>query len=323
MLQLAVERLEGLIPPERVFVVTSADLVEATCACAPRLPRENVIGEPFGRDTAAACALGSALVKARDPAAAFAILTADQVIGEPDRYRETLKAAFALALGRDVLVTIGITPAFASTGYGYIEAGEELDAGGTVAFRKAIRFVEKPDAATAEKYVASGDFFWNSGMFIWSVPAFQKALGQHAAPWMEMAERMLPCVGTAGFDGALEREYGRLEKLSIDYALMEKAENIVMAQGTFPWDDVGAWPALANHFAADAGGNVVVGQCEAEDAAGNIVVSGDRLTVLIGVRDLVVVHAPGASLVCPKDRAQEVKQIVRRLAEAGGFDELL
>lgn len=316
LLAQAVDRLEGLIPPERVYVITNQDLVEASRAAAPQLPPENIIGEPVGRDTAAAAALGAALVKAKDPDASFCILTADHVIGDLDIYRNTLKQSLLLAQQRDVLITIGIQPTEASTGYGYIEAADvdaEIEA---VTFLRAIRFVEKPDAETAQTYLESGRFCWNSGMFIWSVRAIENALERHRPPLKSLIDDLTPVAHTSAFSDALRDAYADLEKISIDYALMEKADNILMVRGTFAWDDVGAWPALENHFASDAEGNVSIGDSETVDANQNIVYSKGRLTALIGVSDLIVVQADDATLICPRDRAQDVKKLVEKLKQA-------
>ncbi len=319
----AVDRLHGLVPPENVFVVTNADLVEATRQAAPQLPPENIVGEPMGRDTAAAVACGGALVKARDENGVFAVLTADQVMGDLDIFFATLKGGMDLAEQNDILVTIGIQPHFPATGFGYIESGDVFETVEHVEFRKADRFVEKPDEATASAYLETGRFFWNSGMFIWSVSALEKAFAEHCP---EMSTLMGTLSGYAR-DGniieGMDATYPGLEKISIDYALMEKAGNIIMACGTFAWDDVGSWPALESHFPHDESGNTHIGSVEALDASGNIILSDDRLTAVIGVKDLVVVQAEGVTLVCPKDRAQDIKKMVVALREKGRYDELL
>ncbi len=323
LLAQAVDRLDGLIPPERVYVITNEDLVEPSQAAAPQLPPENIIGEPMGRDTAAAAALGAVLVKAHDPKASFCILTADHVIGDLDDYRATLRESLLLAQEEDVLITIGIQPNEASTGYGYIEATTAHTERKGVEFLKASRFVEKPDRETARRYLASGSFFWNAGMFIWSVPTLEKALRQHRPVLADMMDRLLPEVKTPEFLIELAREYESLEKISIDYALMEKADNILMVRGAFQWDDVGSWPALENHFERNADGNIAIGDCQAVETDGNIVYSKDHLTALIGVKDLVVVQAKGVTLICPRDRAQDVKKLVEKLKSTGGYDDLL
>jgi mannose-1-phosphate guanylyltransferase len=323
MLAQAVERLAGFIPPERVIVITNASLVEVSREAAPELPPENVIGEPFGRDTAAACALGAAIVKARCENGSFCILTADHVIKDVPLFQQTLGEGFDLAESGDNLVTIGIRPQFPSTGFGYIECGDAVATEGEVSFFRAQRFVEKPDAETAQSYLDAGNFFWNSGMFIWSADALLKAVGQFEPPLLAMASAMQPVVDSDTFDAVLAEEYGKLEKISIDYAVMEKADNIVTAIGAFGWFDVGSWPALEDHFERDEASNVLVGNCQILDGRGNVVVSDDHLTALIGVDDLVVVQAENVTLVCAKDRAQDVKAMVQKLNAAGGYESVL
>lgn len=319
----AVERLQGLLPPDRVLIITGADLVPACRAAAPDLPAENLIGEPCGRDTAPAVALAAALVRARGAKGVFAILTADHVIGGLDRFQATLRAGFTLAEREDRLVTIGIAPTEPSTGFGYIEAGEALETREGVAFHRVARFVEKPDRATAEAYLASGRYAWNSGMFIWSEAALTRAFRRQAPELAALADRLAPQAGRAGFQKELQAAYAAAKKISIDYALLEKADNLVMARGEFPWDDVGSWPALARHLPADAAGNALRGDTALLDARGNLVVSEGRLTALIGVENLVVVQAEGATLVCPRDRAQDVKKLVERLRAGGRHEDLL
>lgn len=323
MIVAAVDRLKGVVPEDHIFIITNADLVHATADVIPSLPRENIVGEPFGRDTAAAVALGMVLVRHRDLKAAFCVLTADHVIGDVALFRKTLIEGLKRAAAEDVLVTIGIKPAFPSTGFGYIETGRKLAETRGIEFREAKRFVEKPDFRTAKKYLRTGRFFWNSGMFIWSVRSIENAFRQHRPPLFEMARRLARDAGTRAFFPAVRREYRKLERISIDYAVMEKSRNIVMAKGIFAWDDVGSWPALENHLDRDAAGNVVIGACEALDSSGNVVVSNERLTALIGVRDMVVVQAGGATLVCPKDRAQEVKKLVKQLRQRDSYQHLL
>ena len=319
----AVDRLEGLVPPENVFVVTNADLVDATRAAAPLLPPDNIVGEPVGRDTAAAVACGGALVKARDEKGVFAILTADQVMGDLEVFSNTLKGGMELAEHNDILLTIGIQPTFPATGFGYIESGDDFAVENQVEFRKADRFVEKPDEATAAQYLETGRFYWNSGMFIWSVPSLEKAFAAHCPEMGELMHTLTEYAAVGKIAEGMEATYSKLGRISIDYALMEKADNIVMACGTFAWDDVGSWPALESHFDQDEDGNTRIGQVETLNADGNIILSADRLTAVIGVKDLVVVQAEGVTLVCPKDRAQDIKQMVVALREKGGYEEVL
>jgi mannose-1-phosphate guanylyltransferase len=315
----AVGRIRAIIPEKRILVITGADLQDATRRLLPGLPKANVIGEPCGRDTAAAITLAAALIKARNPQAVFCVLTADHVIGNAAAFRRTLKDAFARAAAADILLTIGLKPAFPSTGFGYIEAGARLAGPSRTIFYRVRRFVEKPDERTAQRYIKTGRFYWNSGMFVWSLSAWESALRRHCPPLARLLDKLTPLAGRPGFQArcrlqaALKRAYAGLEKISVDYAVMEHAKNIVMAEGLFAWDDVGSWSALANHFPGDARGNVVVGNGELMESSGNIVVADNGLVALLGVDNLVVVKAGAVTLVCRKDRSQEVKRLVEKL----------
>ncbi|NQU40848.1 MAG: mannose-1-phosphate guanylyltransferase [Lentisphaerae bacterium] len=323
MLAMSVDYLHGLIPPERVLIITSADLVDVTCDAVPSLPRQNVVGEPIGRDTAACIALASAIIRKRDSEGVFCVLTADHIIRDLNAFQQVLREGLELAATENVLLTIGIEPTFPSSGFGYIETAAQRSDRSITEFWNTVRFVEKPDVATAETYLAAGTFYWNSGMFMWSCASLQRSLGDHQPHLLEMAQRMEAVADTPAFEAALAEEYRKLEKISIDFALMEKADNIVMARGRFRWDDIGSWEALQNHFSPDPDGNTRVGDMEAVESVGNIVISKGHLTALIGVKDLIVVQAKGATLVCHKSRAQDVKQMVTRLREQGGHDDLL
>ena len=313
LLSQAVDRLHGVVPPERIFVITNLELLPAAREACPVLPARNIIGEPIGRDTAAAVALGAALVKARDPQAVFSVLTADHIIGHLPDFRRTLQAALDRADKDPVLVTIGLPPTEPSTAYGYIEARDAAGEAGGVEFLKVRRFVEKPDLDTARAYLKAKRFFWNSGMFIWSVKTLEAALQAHCPALLALMGKLGAAVGHADFAAVLEKEYARLERISIDYALMEKADNILMVRGKFDWDDVGSWTALGKYLARDTAGNAIRGSVERLDCRDNLVVSDGRLTALVGVRDLVVVQAENVTLVCAKDRAQDVKKLVEQL----------
>ena len=242
---------------------------------------------------------------------------------ELDVYRQTLQDSLELALAEEVIITIGINPNEPATGFGYIEAGAAVAGERQTAIFKADRFVEKPDEVTAREYLASGKFYWNSGMFIWSVATLENAFAAHCPPLAKLLNELALAAGSEGFLDQLAKSYEACERISVDYALMEHADNILVAKGTFVWDDVGAWPAVANHFPADDAGNVGVGAVETDDCASNIVVSEDRLTALIGVKDLIVVQAEGATLICHKDKAQDIKKLVQRMGKSGKYDELI
>lgn len=313
LLAQSVERLNGLIPPERVLILTNADLVEATREAVPELPPENVIGEPMGRDTGPAVALACALVKHRDPEAAFCILTADHIIGDLPVFQSTLRESLALAHEEDVLITIGIRPSYPSTGFGYIEAGDAAKTSEHIHFKIAKRFVEKPDRETAIRYLESGGYLWNSGMFIWSVATLEDNLRRHTEELGGLMDGVADILEKGTFDTELAGVFEPLTKISIDYAVMEKAERILMAEGSFSWSDIGSWTAMSEHFDPDENGNTVVGKAITLDATGNVIMSGDRRTAVMGVDHLIVVQADDVTLVCPKDRAQDIKELVAKV----------
>jgi mannose-1-phosphate guanylyltransferase len=314
LLTLAVERLQGLIPPERVLIITSRDLVDATAAATHNIPPQNIIGEPVGRDTAAAVALACGLVRQRNPDGVAAILTADQLMTDVNTFRRTLDDSLRVAGREDVIVTIGITPTYPATGFGYIRAGALRDTSTATRFFTADAFVEKPEETTAARYIADGSYYWNAGMFIWRTATMQNALAAFTPQLAELSDAVASLDSCHEVDGLLNAVYPSLSKISIDYAVMEHAKNIIVAEGNFGWDDVGTWSALAGHFAPDIEGNIAIGGTESLDSRNNIIVSENHLTAVIGVDDLVVVQAPGVTLVCPKSRAQDVKAMLRRVA---------
>lgn len=308
----AADRLEGLIPPERVLVITAKRLVAQTRRALPMVPRENIVGEPCRRDTAPAVAVACGLVRRLGgPDAVCCILTADQLMEPAPKFRRALADAIAAAAASDAIVTMGIVPDSPATGYGYIEAGERVDMGTRTEFRRARRFVEKPDLATAKKYLARGCFSWNSGMFIWKQSTMAAAFAAHApdiAPLIDAvaAAKRVPAL--------LARAYPALRAISVDFAVMEKAEKVLVARSEFRWDDVGSWLSIPHHFPQDADGNTRLGRTAVLDAANSIVVSDDaHMTAVVGLSNIVVVHTPTATLVCPKDRVQDVKKLVRSL----------
>lgn len=325
MLAQTVERLRGLVAPEQVIVITNREQRAAAVAACPMLPPENIVAEPVGRDTAAAVGLAALLVARRDPTATLAMLPADQVIHDTKAFREVLHAAYDAAEAEPWLVTIGIHPSEPATGYGYIQRGQMIArAQGRDVF-EVKRFVEKPHLEKAREYLASGDYLWNAGMFVWSVATIRAALAKHVpllAGGLETIEQAI--AGGRSIDDALAEHFPTLQKISVDYAVMEKADNVVTLAGTFDWDDVGAWPAVMRHLPADEAGNVLRGEALVETGAGNLVVSTDKhLVALMGVDDLIVVHTPDATLVCPKSHAQQVKLLLKRLEAKPEWKRLL
>ena len=302
MIQQTVERLRPLFGDARMVVVTNREQAAAVRKQLPRL--KHVLAEPVGRNTAPCIGLAAAYISRLDPRAVMAVVPADSYIRDVKRYRSVVKESLALAGQDDVLVTIGIKPTSPHTGYGYVQTGKKI----SPRFWYARRFVEKPDLKTAKKFLASGDYRWNAGMFVWSLRAVRAAFQAHQPVMWSQIEKITNA-------RALARIYPKLGKISVDYAIMEKAANVVVANGDFDWDDVGDWAAVERHYPRDENGNVARGNFLGADAAGCIVVGDDgHLVGAVGVRDLVVVHTRDATLVCHKSQAQKVRDLVKALA---------
>ncbi len=313
-------RVKGIVPAKNTFVITSAvQAKELARACRGLIPAGNIVAEPAGRDTAAAVGLAAALVGARDPQGVFAILPADHVIHDTKAYQADLRAAIAAAGAAEVMVTIGIPPTEPATGFGYIQRGEEWGRVGEGKAARTVfavkRFVEKPKLEVAEAYLKSGDYMWNAGMFVWSVPVVEAAFAAHA-PELDAGLKKIRVAlkKRQPLAAVLKRVYPTLVKISVDYALLEKSSNVVTIPASFDWDDVGAWPAVAKHFSCDEGGNVARGDVVTEQCSGNIVFTEPgHLVTLLGVSDLVVVHTADATLVMPKGKAQEIKALLAKV----------
>ncbi len=320
-----VRRVESLVPAENLLIITHEEQRPNILRDCPRLHPDRVIAEPMGRDTAAAVGLATALVQARNPEATYAILPADHVIRDNEGYGEALLRAFEAAEANDLLIAMGIMPSEPATGYGYIRAGEAVGEVDGVPFYRVEKFVEKPDRATAQSFLDSGNFFWNAGMFIWKASVIERAFGRFK-PTLHNGLRAMRAGLESGKSPreAMAEIYPRLERISVDYAILERAPNVAMVKADFDWDDVGSWPALARHSERDEWGNAGKGSFVAEQSANNIVVSEDgHLTALIGVENLIVVHTPDASLVCHRDKAQDLKKVVETIGRNPDFQHLV
>ena len=316
MIAQTVDRLKGIVPPERIFIITNQEQRAGTVAACPGVPASQIVGEPVGRDTAAAVGLAVMLVSRLDPTASLALLPADAAIHDDAGFRRALESAFVVAGRAPRLVTVGILPTGPATGYGYIHKGaRDEDASGLPVF-DVRRFVEKPDLEKAREYVASGEFLWNAGMFVWSVPTIVAAFEKNAADiWKALGSIGVSLDRGKSLDATLREIYPLIPKISVDYAILEKADNVSCVPAVFDWDDVGEWPAIARHDKPDASGNILRGDAVVLDGRDNIVVSENgHLLAVLGVHDLVVVHTPDATMVIPKSRAQDVKKLVQHIA---------
>jgi mannose-1-phosphate guanylyltransferase len=307
LLEDTVRRFKGVVPDSNIFVLTNEAQRESTLAALPFLSPEQIVSEPAKRDTAPAAALATGLVRARNPNAVMALLPADALIKNHARLAEQMSAAMVRASSTDALLTFAIKPTYASPGFGYLEMGAELPSTGeSGVIRRVTRFVEKPDLATAERYVASGDYAWNAGMFIWRVGAFLAEVDRQA-PELAAFIRAFPAGNATEY---LAHSFPQLPKISIDYAVMEKAAQVETILAEYDWDDVGMWTSLPPHLASDEAGNARRGDAVAINSQNNISISNGRVIALVGVKDLVVVETADAVLVCHRDAVQDIKKLM-------------
>jgi len=327
-LQQAVERVLPLAPLKNILIITNSVQAPEVRKQLPKLPKENVIAEPIGRDTCAAVTLGAAIVGQRSTTGVMAVLPADHVIPEEKKFQKVLGDCFDLASRGQAIVTIGIKPTEPATGYGYIKVGEPLPPPHGVkpyrtVFHRAEQFVEKPNFEKAVEYVNSGQYRWNAGMFIWSFVTITEGLQKHQ-PEMETAcHRWFEAAAQGKLEKVLAKDYPEIKKISIDFALLEKAHNVVVADGFFAWDDLGSWTALARHLKSDAEGNCAMADFIHVDAARNIVFDArtkNRTPIaIVGLRDSIIVQTDDVTMAAHKSQAQKVKDIVKKLSESKAY----
>jgi mannose-1-phosphate guanylyltransferase len=317
MFAMAVERLQPLMTPDDVLVVVGEEQVDLLKAEGTGIPDRNYVVEPAGRGTAPAIALSALALRRRDPDAIMAVLTADHFIGDDEGFREVLKAACAVA-AQNYLVTLGITPSAPATGYGYIERGQHLLQANDYAAYKVTAFREKPDLVTAKHFVTSGRHSWNSGMFVWKVSRFLDELSRTMPEFHQQLRLIDAALGTPDADRVLRAVWQDVQPQTVDYGVMEKARDVAVIPAEFGWNDVGSWATLLEILDNDEQGNVIRhAQHVGVDTSNTLVFGHDRLVATIGLHDLIVIDTGDAVLICPKDRAQDVKKIVDDLKKSG------
>lgn len=310
LMQQSVGRIAPLVGESGVHIATAVGLVEATRAECPQIPAENVIGEPHRRNTLGALVWTTATLQARHGDSwrelSLAVLTADHMIGPAEGFRSTVERAMGIAEDRGSLVTIGIAPDRPATEYGYVETGAEIGSGAW----EAARFTEKPNEATAKEFVASGSHLWNSGMFFWTLEAFCDELSRTMPEARVTLEEIAVALEDGDESKAAER-FACLTNVSVDYAVMEQAENVAVVKAEFEWHDLGSWDALGRIFPADEDGNVVHGTARTVESEGCVVYNGMAGTAVsvLGMKDAVVVVTNGQILVCPRSRVQDVGRL--------------
>lgn len=321
MFQISVERLAPLLPPERIFIVTGQDQIAALRADAPHIPPENFVAEPCGMNTGPAVGLGVIHIQQRAPGALVAVLTADQHIADKARLRQVLAAAAGLA-ARGQIVTLGITPHFPSTGYGYIRRGAPLAQIGSFQAYHADGFTEKPDLPTALSFLESGLYSWNSGMFIFQAGRILDEYARQQPHMHTLLRAIQDAIGQPDYESTLAEKWPQMPRISIDYAVMEGAQNMAVIPIDMGWSDIGSWQTLYEVLDHDADGNAARGAGRDHihvETTGTLVYS-DRRVVTIGVEDLVIVETDGVLLVCRRDRSEGVRAVVEQLKAAGETD---
>ena len=315
LLQQALERIEAMVPPARTWIITGASYTAETARQLPSLPTERIVGEPCGRDTAACIGLGAALAAHNDPDAVMLVTPADHVIEPAQEFRRAIHAAEQTVLDNPgAIVTFGIQPTFAATGYGYIERGAELAQRQGVPIFRVGSFREKPHVELAEEFLASGKHFWNSGIFVWRAATILAELRRNQPKLAAAVERIAAAWDTPKRDDVLSKEYADLDRISIDYAVMEKATEVLMVQAPFLWDDVGSWLALERRQPQDAHDNTILANHIGIDTH-HCVIAGDqgKLIATLGVSDLIIIQDGDAILVAHREEEGNIKKIVEQL----------
>jgi len=313
LLQQTYRRLRPLFPPARMFVVTSRAQAPLVRRQLPQLAREQILVEPVGRNTAAAIALAAVHIRQRVPEALLGVFPADHIIARPARFRRLVQAALATAASADCAVVFGIPPTWPHTGFGYIERGTLWQRLAGVPVYRARRFTEKPNLATARRYLRTKRFYWNSGMFFWKLSTFERLLERFLPATAHAMEKLSAAVGTRAYARSLAGSYPKLQNISVDYALLERAPEVRMLRADIGWSDLGSWATLHDWLAATGKGNVIWGEAFMRDAHGTLVYAPKKFVAALGVKNLIVVETPAALLVCAKEHAQEVGKVVEYL----------
>jgi len=311
MLQNTVQRLLPMVPAENIFVISNQVQYDGIVQQLPMLPLENIITEPRPKNTAACIGLGAVLLQQRASDEVMVVLPADHLIGDDEIFCETLLNAGKIAAEKEVLITIGIQPTYPATGYGYIQYGhDKIPVGPATAYRVKT-FAEKPNLETAKSFLDSGDFLWNSGIFVWRLPVIMAQLEEHLPHHYDGLREISRALGTPEQSGTIDRVYQQIKSISIDYGVMEKAKNVVVLRGQFRWNDLGSWDEVYKLLPKDQEYNATNGhQHVLLDSNGCLVDVPGKTVAAVGLRDLMVVETEDALLLCPRSRAQEVKDLV-------------
>jgi mannose-1-phosphate guanylyltransferase len=307
MIQETFTRLNGLVPKENILIVTNESQRPGIVEQLPEIPFENIIVEPFGRNTAACIGLASVIIQQRSQDAVTFVMPADHIIGDSESFINTLKIAAEFSFQNQALVTIGIQPTKPETGYGYIQIDEDS---GKNSVYKVLTFAEKPNYDTAVNFIKSGDFLWNSGMFIWKIDTILNEIKRFMPDLSEGLNQIKDHITDPDFPNILSNIYGQLRSISIDYGIMEKSDRVFLVRGQFSWSDVGSWEAVYELSNKDEDGNVKVGSVYTDMALDSYIYSPDKFTAVIGLDNIIVINHKDALLICKRDKAQDVKNVI-------------
>ncbi len=318
LVQQTVDRLRPVLPPERIWILTNHHLRAEIVKQLPEVPKHQILAEPVQRNTAPAIGLAAHILQSLDPDALMGVFPADHVIAKPREYTRLLRPAFQSAAQGNIVV-LGIQPRWAETGYGYIEFPQGVKPGGRSAER-VVSFREKPDASTAEQFLAAGNFYWNAGMFFWKTSVLLDSLRRFLPKTAQLLAGLPPFISRK-FSESLAAVFPKCDNISIDYAVLERASNVTgIPAGDIGWNDVGSWNAVYELHKRDAQGNALRSVSIVEASTGNYIDAEGKLVALLGVKDLIVVDTPDALLIADRNRAQEVGELVKRLEKAGRED---
>ena len=324
MLQLTYNRIKDFISNDQILVITNQELKDGVIEQLPEIPLENIIAEPFGRNTGPCIALAAAIIKKRaGENETMIVLPADHLIQENDKFKDCIIAASEYAPEHGCLITVGIKPTYPETGYGYIQKDEQISERLNRPIYKVKTFAEKPDSEIALRFIESGDFLWNSGMFIWTVSSITKAIEEFQPELAENFNKIIPKLDSPKMDHAVYDVYSKIKPVSIDYGVMEMATKVCVIEADFSWNDVGSWEAVYNLSKKDPDNNAVEASHKVIlDSKNNYIFSSKKIVATVGVENLVVVDTDDALLICKKDESQKVKDLVE-IIRRNGLEEYL
>jgi mannose-1-phosphate guanylyltransferase len=325
MLQLTVKRLKDIVPLDRIYIITNQQYTGEVKKQIPKIPTGNIIGEPIGRNTAPCIGLASIILKQFDEKAKMLVVPADHMIENLDEFTKVVNAGLKFVEEKDAIVTLGIVPSHPETGYGYIQFIEDAffsDHESEVGIYKVKTFAEKPTLETAKIFLESGDFLWNSGMFIFRADTLLGQMQKHLPDLYHALQKIEKAFHSNQYQKVLEQVFAEIKGISIDYGIMEKAKNVYVIKANFKWSDLGSWDEVNRIKTKDKNNNVIIGDSFVKDSTNNMIMSSKGFVGVIGVDNLIIINTKEGLLICRRDRTQEVKEIVDYLKRKGLIDNI-